>query len=228
MSPGLQETEAIIDDAMEREAAFLQCMGMFGSIKRHWDPDKAYNAFKNSCLGMHGEFFFRECMWICMDGIERPPGVGTIEILEIGTHKGVSAALLAQFGHVVTFDIEAKKHDPETGHGIGKLELDAQDALWGWLGLHDFITAVIGNTVQTIEAIAKEREYSVAFVDGDHSFEGVTRDWEAVKHIGRVIFHDYKPHVPCHAEGVCKLVDSLSDEMWEKRFFPSFALVMRR
>ena len=99
------------------------------------------------------------------------PGHGAI--VEVGTFWGVSTVLLCDYAeHVITLDPAKRpqKYD-----------------IWKHFGVADKIEYRKGG----VELLTPDEEYTMAFVDGDHSRESVERDFEAVRGCGRVLFHDY-------------------------------------
>lgn len=100
-------------------------------------------------------------------------------ILEIGTYQGVSAVLWAQHcDSLVTLDIKKRKIASE---------------IWTRFGVEDHIEYVIVDGNAKKKQFTSERDIDLAFVDGEHSGEGVKFDFECVKHAKAVLFHDYKP-----------------------------------
>lgn len=103
--------------------------------------------------------------------------------LEIGTYKGMSAALMANHcDKLYTIDLR-----------YGRLERHSEQfkrqELWESLGLTN-IELILVNDNHEKAAIIKELEFDFAFVDGAHD-ETVADDFEMVKKCGNVLFHDY-------------------------------------
>ena len=65
----------------------------------------------------------------------------------------------------------------------------------------------------TIAAVAALGPFDFAFIDGDHSYEGVRADWltysPLVRSGGLVAFHDTWPNYDRHEPGVVRWVDEL-------------------
>lgn len=182
-------------------------------LRRQWGKDITYM----SCLNDDGERWFRESIWTALDSYLDSGTTRKVRILEIGTCNGISAALLGQFGIVITLDIRSEQ--TEAG--------DRQRReIWGFLS-GPVRGILVKDEADKHEAIAAF-PFDFAFIDGDHTFDGVQRDWESVKRCGRVIFHDYRPQVPSHAAGTCAVVDGIDEDEWEKTFFPSFAVVTKK
>jgi len=107
-------------------------------------------------------------------------------VLEIGTYRGVTAAYMASF--VESVDTVDLKH--------GKLERGYQifdrARLWRALGT-DNVTLHLVASNEEKEALIKSLKFDFAFVDGDHSYEGVKDDFRLVSRCGAVLFHDCAP-----------------------------------
>lgn len=111
-------------------------------------------------------------------------------IVEIGTRKGLSAALLAQYttGKIYTFD---PNPDP------------ISQKIWKHLGISKKIVQMHVDFEKT--ANVKDLDFTFAYIDGDHSFEMVCKDFLAVKHCNNVMFHDYSER----AIGIFSLINAL-------------------
>jgi len=107
-------------------------------------------------------------------------------IIEIGTNNGFSAAILTNWtkGHVFTFDISHRNCD----------------YIWDLLNVRNKISCFIGSREELEWEINymltnwKDAQlnivFDLAFVDGNHEYEWVKRDFELVKFTGKVLFHD--------------------------------------
>lgn len=124
-------------------------------------------------------------------------------ILEIGTLNGASAAMFSSYcSYVYTVDLEIR---------------ESAKKLWESYGVSD---RVIGMQVRDNDEkvrLLENKEFDFAFVDGDHSKEGVSIDFACVKKAKAVLFHDYKPvggkYQSCSNKrmpGIAEFVDSLS------------------
>ena len=119
------------------------------------------------------------CRAVLCDLIER---TGPIRhIVETGTFRGWSAALLAEYAdHVTTFDVQYF-------HGC--------EAAWATLGVLDKITFREIRDDQDKADILAGLDFDAAFVDGCH-IGGVAVDFGLLRPAGRLIFHDYTPGFP--------------------------------
>lgn len=131
--------------------------------------------------------------------------------VEIGTKFGVGSLLLAHYAyHLTTIDVFARTEPL---------------AIWDFFGVNRKITyAVAKDNNEKIDYL-KDKEFDLALIDGNHSYDDVKLDFEIVKKCGRVLFHDYSLEPPVH-EGVIKFVDELPKEemvydvpfaYWEKK-----------
>lgn len=118
----------------------------------------------------------------------------TPRIVEIGTHRGVSACILARFGYVTTFDIKAWDQFEQIVDHFGAT---------GRIERH--IVANNADLANRLSAL----EFDFAFVDGCHDYEPVRQNFQAVRKCGRVLFHDYG-HVN-YKDRVVRAVDEIPD-----------------
>jgi len=106
--------------------------------------------------------------------------------IEIGTHNGLSAAILTNWAQrVYTFDISLRN----------------SEFIWNLLGVRNKISSFVGNReelqwevnyiVQNWQDVGINVNFNIAHVDGCHDYEWVKKDFELVKFTGRVLFHDY-------------------------------------
>ncbi len=135
-------------------------------------------------------------------------------IVEIGTHEGMTAQILAEFSsRVETFDI--RDH-------IMKYKYWYDNNARRNINFH-----LIKNDKEKA-LILDKMDFDFAFVDGSH-MEGVVTDFNLVKKCGSVLFHDYNndnPKLAKHYHHVIDLVNSLPKEetitqppfaYWEKK-----------
>lgn len=143
-----------------------------------------------SCLGYDGERKLRYLLDLARStySVDRP-----LHVLEVGTHRGVSSTIMATSGlDVITFDIEVHPLREEIWeHFNVRTQIDAR--------------ACEGNAdlAKKVERIA----FDIAFIDGNHEYKSVADNFAAVKHCGRVVFHDYEHKR--HAGRTVKFVDEL-------------------
>jgi predicted O-methyltransferase YrrM len=121
-------------------------------------------------------------------------------IMEIGTAKGATLLSWCRIAseHIISVDLEHGIHGGgyptvkqqlyrEFTHGRSGLRLDLfQD------------NSQIEATRQKVEAELEGTKLDVLFIDGDHSYEGVKKDFELwsplVRPGGIILFHDILPH----------------------------------
>lgn len=123
-------------------------------------------------------------------------------VVEIGTYKGFSTAILASKADMVyTFDV---KYQPETEwvwetfgvkdkikyFVIGKSKFKDK-------GIKDFEFHYAQNNIvdhkasrQNIANIIENLDFDFAFIDGNHTYKDAKADFEIVKRCGRVLFDD--------------------------------------
>ena len=103
------------------------------------------------------------------------------DIIEIGTHNGLSTAILTQYGRrIFTFDIALRN----------------AEYIWNLLKVRNKISSYVGNNIKyEIDYIRREWKgrvkFNFAVIDGWHEYYSVKADFEMVSFCGRVLFHDY-------------------------------------
>ena len=131
-------------------------------------------------------------------------------ILEIGRrHAGSTALICAASGNrrVVSIDI-APEHHPRAEQYLARPEHSSR------------LTMLVGDSRQPMP----DEKFGMAFIDGDHEYQGVFADtvahWpEFVSHEGRptlVLYHDAVPNdglAHCNEENYCPGVQRLCDEL---------------
>lgn len=106
-------------------------------------------------------------------------------ILEIGTHKGVSAAVLSHFADlVVTIDVVA--------HPEVYAVLKAAQAL-------DRVVPIVIACADAKRRFVEALHFDAAFVDGLHDVAAVAADVEITRKCGRLLLHDASAPGPRHA-----------------------------
>lgn len=155
----------------------------------------------SSAVNNHFEKFMRELN-------PRP-----VDIIEIGTHNGLSAALMSYYAdRIFTYDISLRN----------------SEYIWSLLKVRNRIRAFVGS----MDQIEYEISYinidwkihgipiniDFAFVDGGHELHKLAHDFGLVKFCGRVLFHDY--HCPeinhfCNTIGAKPVCDGIF-AYWEE------------
>ena len=147
-------------------------------------------------------------------------GKGYRVILEIGTYRGCTAAVLAQYcDQVITIDL---------AHGKLEANGDVFDrrAFWRELGVDDKILFIPVEHDAEKARVVSTMSFDLAFVDGAHD-ASVANDFAITKRCGNVLFHDAddnrkrerKPNAPNH---VYEFISSLPQE--EVVYMDLFAL----
>lgn len=132
--------------------------------------------------------------------------------VEIGTKYGLSALLIAHYAyHLTTIDIIPRTEPMR---------------IWDLYGLSPKITyAVVDDNKEKAEYV-KGLDFDFAFIDGDHSYEGIKLDFKLVRKCGRVLFHDYDYSEPPLKDDVNRFIEELPKEevkinepfaYWEKK-----------
>lgn len=137
-------------------------------------------------------------------------------VLEIGSLFGGTLwywAHLPNLRHVVVVDVPSDH--PTVAAGVREAR-----PLWaGWMPERVKFTDVAADSQsvasydRVCEALDGER-FDFAFIDGDHTYNGIRADWEAWQHLmrpgGVVAFHDTWPNPDGrHEPGVVRFVDEL-------------------
>jgi len=120
-------------------------------------------------------------------------------IVEIGTNTGASAIVMGLAlkennidGTIYTFDI-SEVYRKIALKQIMKMELEG------------YIKSLLGNSDKVKEI---SLEYDFAFIDGDHTYEGVKKDFENLKDISDyILFHDTQ-----NCDGVKRFINELRGE----------------
>ena len=123
-------------------------------------------------------------------------------VLEIGTYKGVSSAVLSQHCAMVhTIDLR-----------YGKLEQNLttwdRNAFWNSLGISNVALHLVDDDKEKADVI-RTHHFDLAFIDGGHTTAAVQRDFELVKHCGRVLFHDADDNGPGKKNDVHNFIKTL-------------------
>lgn len=129
-------------------------------------------------------------------------------VLEIGTHQGVSTALLAEYSErVITVDV---------------LPNPARAKVWQTLGVSGRIEehvhkSQVGRDVEIVEAAHLA---DLAFIDGSHLMRDIEHDFRLVAHAGckRIILHDYWENAEDWPD-VKQFVDGLSEKGFYRQSF---------
>lgn len=133
-------------------------------------------------------------------------------IVEIGTHQGVSTALLAEYAYVTTVDIFPNP---------------IRERVWRALGVRDRITERVCRGSRERDEVIRQAVASadLAFVDGCHLMPDVERDFRLTIPCGRVILHDYWLS-PDSWPDVKEFVDGLDRTTYDVNVIVPFALVI--
>jgi len=161
--------------------------------------------------------FVRARRTLNMDGIEIGTLFGGSCLMKLFAmrHSGVN-------GKVICIDPMAgfydNTNDPVTGLGVTPETLFRNLALFSFPKESIDLRQVFSDDAEATAGLGLGR-FATLLIDGDHSFEGVIKDWEHynlfVAKGGYVLFDDYdEPIWPSVTEAVNKILDSLSEEEW--------------
>lgn len=173
-------------------------------------------ALKRSAIGLPGG----------VETFERVlSGKGYRTVLEIGTYRGASAAVMSQYCEkVITFDLKNGRLE-----SLG--ESCDRPAFWASLGINNIELRLVDNDEDKRRQI-ETLDFDLAFIDGGHDGGAVAFDFSITKRCGRVLFHDAddnrkRAHKPKVAENhVFEFIDALPKDQVE--FMDIFAMWQAR
>ncbi|KSW10801.1 methyltransferase [Pyrodictium occultum] len=130
-------------------------------------------------------------------------------ILEIGTERGGTLFLLSQVADedatLISIDLPWDNRASK-GHSFGFSYPPWREKLYrSFARGNQKIYLLRGDshsqaTLMEVKRILRGRKLDVLFIDGDHTYEGVKKDFEMysplVKKGGIIAFHDIVPHLP--------------------------------
>lgn len=130
--------------------------------------------------------------------------------LEIGTCRGLSAALIAEYAkvHVSTFDVL-------TFSG------DTPQRIWKDLKVGQKIKSYVRTSSFTKKELIDSLEFDFVFVDGGHLYESVEFDFSLVKRCSKILWHDYRDDWPDVKIFLAKLLKE--DKEWNIEVKAPFA-----
>ncbi len=147
------------------------------------------------------------------------------DVLELGTHKGLSTSIIALALH----DRGGPPRTLETVDIDGDASGEAQTTLTSQPG-RQFIHFNVADAAQFMDLmIAQRREFGFIFIDHWHGYEATRlaalRVDALLKPGGFVLFHDYNDPAnadPAHVYGVWSAVDDIIAKQYHYEFFGNF------
>ncbi len=98
-------------------------------------------------------------------------------LVEIGTARGISATLLSEVAQeIVTFDV---------------ISYPIRFELWKHFDIYNRISSYIVSNTLGIKLMLESMSFDAAFIDGNHTYDFITKDILIVKKCGKILFHDY-------------------------------------
>lgn len=180
----------------------------FGDKANHW-----------SVISYGTERVFRDIVESCIREI---PKDVSIFICEIGTHRGISAAILSDYitdkNPLETYDIIDWDYCSEI---LDYLKVTSKIRRYILGKKYPPSTKDINEgNVWLINKLIR-RFFHIAFIDGNHSFKSVMENFVAVNSSMFIVFHDYS-HNSAHENRTVRFVDSLGKDVIVKE--PPFAV----
>jgi predicted O-methyltransferase YrrM len=86
--------------------------------------------------------------------------------------------------------------------------------VWNYFGVAPKIKCYVVGGNEAKRLLIDTKAFDFAFIDGDHTYEGVKFDFDLVKHCGNVLFHDYDFSL---CPGVKQFIDQLPSNEVEIR-----------
>ena len=130
-----------------------------------------------------------------------------LNYLEIGCYAGGSACLLLQRPktNVISIDLGRPISKNTVFNNINKLNVHNNS--YNYIEGSSFDI----ETITKLDTILKDRKVDILFIDGDHSYDGVKKDFDLynkyVKEGGYIVFDDYNDTI--HSPEVKPSVDNL-------------------
>lgn len=147
-----------------------------------------------------------------------------MNILEIGTMHGGTLWLWCQLAHPQGFILSVDLPDGPFGGGY---PAEVIPKLLTYTTHHQWMQLFRGNshnemTLKSVKRVLAGRKLSILFIDGDHTYDGVKRDWEMYSPLvdsgGLVIFHDIVKHTGVPDCDVDKFWDELKADHSHEEF----------
>ena len=156
-------------------------------------PTRTYSRLKDAGVELASSIYQRTPLVAdsyLLEAVEWCQGNRTdLNILEVGTCRGVSTAILAQRGRVLSLDVDAR-----AGTGEAIKALDVGDRVVRVVGPPSLVRPLVRGP------------FDLAFIDATHNYENVMRDFAfTLLHANCIIFHDYCGDHP----GVIAAVDEI-------------------
>jgi hypothetical protein len=165
--------------------------------------------------------------------IDRYVGLRVRKMIEVGVWRGDRSSLFLALNPAledyVGFDLfQDITRDQYAAESMGTCFPEQFDVVLARLhaarSARTTVTLVRGNTHDTLPAFVssrRERLYDFALIDGGHSVETITNDWQSTERVlteqGTCIFDDY--YLERDDMGAKRLIDGLDPAVWSREFF---------
>lgn len=134
--------------------------------------------------------------------------------VEIGTFRGITSAIMSQYCKklytIDLFDGQIEKNRDKWGNDPKREEI------WNALGIKNIVYCPVESNKDKFKFL-RSINFNFCFIDGEHSYDGVKRDFEYTKHCSNVLFHDYDDSGRQKRNDVFNFVNTLPKQEYTKQ-----------